>query len=41
MMQAIAVVMKMGGTKKQMDSAVAIHPTASEELVLLPPFHLY
>jgi len=41
MMQTFAVVMKMGGTKKQLDSAIAIHPTASEELVLLPPFQLY
>jgi len=40
-MQTVSVVMKMGGTKVQMDSAVAIHPTSSEELVLMPPFRLY
>lgn len=38
MMQTMAVCMKMGATKVQLDSAVAIHPTGSEELVLLPPF---
>jgi len=41
MMQTISVVMKMGGTKADFDSAIAIHPTASEELVLLPEYNLY
>ena len=27
----------MGATKKNFDSTVAIHPTASEELVLMDP----
>ena len=34
-MQAWGVVVKMGGTKKDLDSCVAIHPTSAEELVTL------
>ena len=41
MIQPMAVAIKMGATKTQLDSAVAVHPTASEELVLLPPLRLY
>lgn len=34
-MQAWGVVVKMGGTKKDLDSCIAIHPTSAEELVTL------
>lgn len=40
MIQIISVAMKMGATKRQFDAAIAVHPTASEELVLLSPHHL-
>jgi glutathione reductase (NADPH) len=36
-LQAVGIVIKMNGTKKDFDRCVAIHPTASEELVLLDP----
>jgi glutathione reductase (NADPH) len=35
MLQGFAVAIKMGATKKDFDNTVAIHPTASEELVTL------
>lgn len=35
MLQGFGVAIKMGATKAQMDSCVAIHPTASEELVTM------
>ena len=35
MMQGFGVAVKMGATKKDFDSCVAIHPTAAEELVTL------
>lgn len=35
MMQAIAICIVMGATKDDFDRAVAIHPTASEEWVLM------
>ncbi|GMT40589.1 MAG: glutathione-disulfide reductase [bacterium] len=35
MMQGFAVAIKMGACKSDLDSTVAIHPTAAEELVLL------
>ena len=35
MMQMVAVAMKMGATKQDLDNAVAVHPVASEELVLM------
>lgn len=35
MLQGFAVAVKMGATKAQFDDTVAIHPTASEELVTL------
>lgn len=35
MMQGFAVAIKAGATKKMFDSTVAIHPTSSEELVLM------
>ena len=35
MMQTVAVAMKMRATKQDFDNAVALHPTASEELVLM------
>lgn len=34
--QGFAVAMKMGATKSDFDSCVAIHPSAAEELVTLP-----
>lgn len=40
MIQIIAVAIKMGATKKQFDAAIAVHPTAAEELVLLSPHFL-
>ncbi len=44
MLQGFGVAMKMGATKADLDSSIAIHPTASEELVTMgtwgtsPPF---
>lgn len=35
MVQAVAIAIKMGATKADFDNTVAIHPTASEELVLM------
>ncbi len=35
MLQGFGVALKMGATKAQLDSCVAIHPTASEELVTM------
>lgn len=35
MLQGFGVAIKMGATKKDFDNTVAIHPTASEELVTL------
>lgn len=40
MLQGFGVAMKLGATKADFDSCVAIHPTASEELVTLPPWGL-
>tara|TARA_B110000971_G_scaffold213356_1_gene244082 strand:+ start:931 stop:1155 length:225 start_codon:yes stop_codon:yes gene_type:complete len=40
MMQGFGVAMKMGATKADFDSCVAIHPTASEEFVTLAPWGL-
>ena len=37
-MQGFGVAVKMGATKADFDSSVAIHPTASEELVTLRPW---
>lgn len=37
MMQGIAVAVNMGATKKDFDKTVAIHPSASEEWVLMDP----
>ena len=34
--QGFAVAMKMGATKSDLDSCIAIHPSAAEELVTLP-----
>lgn len=36
-MQTLAVAIKMGARKRDMDQTLAIHPTASEELVLMDP----
>ena len=35
MLQGFAVAVKMGATKRQFDDTVAIHPTASEEMVTM------
>ena len=35
MMQGVSVAISMGATKQDFDNSVAIHPTASEELVLM------
>ena len=35
MLQGFAVALKMGATKKHFDNTVALHPTASEELVTM------
>lgn len=35
--QGVGIAVKMGATKKDLDRCVAIHPTASEELVLFDP----
>src|SRR5262249_2329178 len=35
MMQGFGVAVKMGATKKDFDSCVAIHPTSAEELVTM------
>ena len=35
MLQGFGVALKMGATKADMDSCVAIHPTASEEMVTM------
>ena len=40
MLQGFGVAMKMGATKADLDSCIAIHPTASEELVTMPPWGL-
>mmetsp|Transcript_20382 Transcript_20382/g.60295 ORF Transcript_20382/g.60295 Transcript_20382/m.60295 type:complete len:518 (-) Transcript_20382:313-1866(-) len=37
-LQGFALAMKMGATKADFDSVVAIHPTSSEELVTIPPW---
>ena len=37
-LQGFGVAMKMGATKADFDSIVAIHPTSSEELVTIPPW---
>lgn len=39
MLQAFGIVVKMGATKKQLDSVVAIHPTSSEEVVTMRTKH--
>lgn len=38
MLQGFAVAIKMGATKKDLDSTVAIHPTAAEEVVTFAPW---
>jgi glutathione reductase (NADPH) len=40
MLHAIGVAVKMGATKADFDSCVAIHPTAAEEMVTLAPWGL-
>jgi len=37
-LQGFGVAMKMGATKADFDSVVAIHPTSAEELVTIPPW---
>ena len=41
MLQGFAVAIKMGATKKDLDSTVAIHPTAAEEVVTFAPWGMY
>jgi glutathione reductase (NADPH) len=38
MLQGFGVAVKMGATKADLDSCIAIHPTAAEELVTLAPW---
>lgn len=38
LLQGFAVAMKMGATKADFDNTMAIHPTASEELVTMAPW---
>ena len=38
--QGFAVAIKMGCTKADLDSCVALHPTAAEEFVTLAPWGL-
>mmetsp|Transcript_74022 Transcript_74022/g.149142 ORF Transcript_74022/g.149142 Transcript_74022/m.149142 type:complete len:515 (+) Transcript_74022:3-1547(+) len=40
MLQGFGVAMKMGCTKADLDACIAIHPTASEELVTMAPWGL-
>lgn len=37
-LQGFAVAVKMGATKADFDSAVAIHPSAAEEVVTMHPW---
>merc|ERR1719230_2231460 len=37
-LQGFGVALKMGATKADFDSVVAIHPTSAEELVTIPPW---
>jgi glutathione reductase (NADPH) len=39
-LQGFGVAMKMGATKADFDNCIAIHPTAAEEFVTLPPWGL-
>jgi len=41
MLQACSVAVTMGATKQDFDNSVAIHPTASEELVLMDPNFIF
>ena len=38
LLQGFAVAVKMGATKADFDACVAIHPTAAEEFVTMPPW---
>ena len=40
MLQGFAIAIKMGATKADFDSTIAIHPTAAEELVTMFPWGL-
>merc|ERR1719230_442750 len=37
-LQGFGVAIKMGATKADFDSVVALHPTSAEELVTIPPW---
>ena len=41
MIQTLAISVKMGVSKVEIDAVNAIHPTASEEIVLMRPHKLY
>lgn len=38
LVQAVTIAVKMGATKRDFDSAIAVHPTAAEELVTMQPW---
>merc|ERR1711920_1112936 len=40
MLQGFGIALKMGATKADFDSCIAIHPTASEEFVTMYPWGL-
>eukprot|EP00922_Rhytidocystis_sp_ex-Travisia-forbesii_P009651 GHVS01014113.1.p1 GENE.GHVS01014113.1~~GHVS01014113.1.p1 ORF type:complete len:668 (+),score=129.46 GHVS01014113.1:117-2120(+) len=40
MIQGFGVAIKMGATKTDLDNCVAVHPTAAEEFVTIPPWGL-
>lgn len=40
MLQGFGIAMKMGATKADFDSCIAIHPTAAEEFVTMFPWGL-
>ena len=37
MLSGIAIALKMGATKQDFDNVIGVHPTASEEFVLMAP----
>ena len=41
MMQTASVAITMGATKQDFDNSVAIHPTASEELVTMDGNYIF
>lgn len=41
MLQGISIAITMGATKQDFDNSVAVHPTASEEFVLMDPNFIF